>query len=303
MGSDDFPNQNSRCYLLFPIPKIQAFVCTEIAFWSRVNISQLFVVENIRGTKKKRRFHKTPDDGRGFFFFLGEKQKERYFWQRKDIGFSISQERKRLEQVVDNPQNRLTQLKTREKTRWSTRLCFLLILFLMTICTANTGYVYIYISLAKHLIPRKIQCFCFIYHVYRYNNILIYVYIYIALYICIWFYMYILFGCHFPTRKSVIQAGLIFLVESLELQELHTPPWWQPAIWLMTHRWHPTREGEVVIDRNDLSKVFSFKDFLFENGTFYPEFWGRWCFQRLFSKKHSSFPQFWVEMILNRVES
>lgn len=146
MGSDDFPNQNSRCYLLFPIPKIQAFVCTEIAFWSRVNISQLFVVENIRGTKKKRRFHKTPDDGRGFFFFLGEKQKERYFWQRKDIGFSISQERKRLEQVVDNPQNRLTQLKTREKTRWSTRLCFLLILFLMTICTANTGYVYIYIT-------------------------------------------------------------------------------------------------------------------------------------------------------------
>ena len=158
-------------------------------FWSCVNISQLFVVANMRGTNKKnRRFHKTPDNGRGFCFFLGEKQKERYFWHKTDIGFSISQERKRLEQVVDNPQNRLTQLNTGEKTRWSTRLCFLLILFLMTICTANIGYVYI---LAKHLIQRKIRWFCFIYHVFK--NIYKYIHIYIAWYICIW--LYILYIC------------------------------------------------------------------------------------------------------------
>ena len=227
----------------------------------------------MRGTNKKnRRFHKTPDDGRGFCFFLGEKQKERYFWQKKDIGFSISQERKRLEQVVDNPQNRLTQLKTGEKTRWSTRLCFLLILFLMTICTAK----------------RKIRWFCCIYHVFK--NIYIYTYLHsiIYLYLIIYIYVFILFGYHFPTRKSIIQAGLIFLVESSELQEIHTPPWWQPAIWLMTHRWHPC-EGEVVIDSMTCQRCF-FKDLFFEKGTFYPEFWGRWCFQRLFSKTTQLFP-------------
>lgn len=158
-----------------------------------VNICQLSWLQTFAEPKKSRRFHKTPDDGRGFcFFFLGEKQKERYFWQKKDIGFSISQERKRLEQVVDNPQNRLTQLKTGEKTRWSTRLCFLFIWFLMTICTANTGYVYIYITCKTP--PRKIRCFCFIYQVYRYNKTYFCIHIYIAYYISVYdnIYVYII---------------------------------------------------------------------------------------------------------------
>lgn len=74
-----FQINDSRCYLFGPIPKIQAFVCTEIAFWSCVNISQLFVVENIRGTKNKNRRREAPDDGRGFCFFSRRKTKGEIF--------------------------------------------------------------------------------------------------------------------------------------------------------------------------------------------------------------------------------
>lgn len=164
MGSGDFPNleiPGFTCYFWFPR--------------SREHLSA-FVVANIRGTKKKQTLSQNPRWWSWIlFFFLGEKQKERYFWQKKDIGFSISQERKRLEQVVDNPQNRLTQLKTGEKTRWSTRLCFLFIWFLMTICTANTGYVYIYISPAKHL-PGRFDVFALF---IRYIDITRHIFVYI----------------------------------------------------------------------------------------------------------------------------
>lgn len=176
------------------------------------------------------------------------------------------------------------------------------VLFFITIYTANTGYIYnIYIYITWKT-PRFDVFALFIMYIDITTYIDICTYLHSIIYLYMIINMYILFGCHFPTRKinhssrAHLSCWIFWTSRNSHLTMVAASDMTDDP--QVTSLWGRSGDWQKWLVKGGFSKIL-----LFENGTFYPEFLGRWCFQRLFSKKHSSFPQFWVEMILKRVES
>lgn len=177
MGSGDFPNQWFQVLLVRSDSQDPSFCLYGDRFLKlREHFSAFCGWKHSRNQKQQQTQRKPPMMVVDFVFFSRRKTKGEIFLTKNRYRIFNQPGTETIRASGRQPTEQTYLAENRWKTRWSTRLCLFSSYFSSPFFTANTGYIYnIDISLAKHLIPRKIRCFCFIYHVYRYSNTYFYI--------------------------------------------------------------------------------------------------------------------------------